>query len=175
MSVTATYVLALMLKLQPEASVPWRSTYEATATAVAKAANASPLFAGDDGPAKSAALAVSVMWFESHFKPDAAGDFVTNARGEKRATSFCAFQISETNFQYLGVTREQIQTDIQTCVDSGFRMMHASFKICSGSAWKLEDRLNQYATGGGACVRPKHDEGAHRVRKGIWLYAAVSQ
>lgn len=166
--VEASYVLALMLKAQPEAGVPWRSTYESTAAAVAKAANASPLFAGEDGPAKSASLAVSVMWFESHYKPNAEGDFHNG-----RPTSFCAFQISETNFKYLSVTRDQIQSDIQVCVDSGFRMMKASFSICSGPEWKLEDKLNQYATGGGVCLRPKHDEGAHRVRKAMWLFRAV--
>ncbi len=46
--------------------------------------------------------------------------------------------------------------------------MHTSFKTCS--TWPLDGRLNQYATGGPACVQPLHDEGGHRVRKGLWLF-----
>jgi hypothetical protein len=172
--VDAAYVLALMLKAQPE-DTAWRSTYETTATAIAAKANESPLFAGDDGPAKTAALAVSVMWFESNFKPDATGDCEDKlpngmCKVGARPRSFCLFQVHESNHKALGTTKERLLSDVGACVDAGFRLMKISFAMCSGKDWKTEDRLNQYATGGGVCVRPSRDEGAHRVRKGIWLF-----
>ena len=168
--VEASFVLEMMLKAEPRPT-PWHDTYMSTAQAVAKSANKYPLFAGDDGPAKSAALAVGVMWFESHFEPKAKGDrqcLERDARGDclKRGEpqSLCAFQVGVSNFKGLGVTEESILGDIQVCSDSGFRMMRTSFSICSGGDWTIEDRLNQYATGGSVCQRPFHDEGGHRVR-----------
>lgn len=179
--VTPGFVLAMMLKAEP-APTPWRDTYLATATAISSSANRMPLFRGEDGPAKSAAIAVGVMWFESHFNPKAEGDrkcLVRDANGDcaKRGEpqSFCAFQVGDSNFAGLGITREKIQGDIQVCSDAGFTLMHSSFNTCSGKEWTLEDRLNQYATGGPICVKPWHDEGGHRMRKGLWLFTHTSR
>ena len=166
MIVDPAYVLKLMLVAQPAA--PWRSSYESTAVAIAEAANAQPLPFADDAAARTAALLVATARFESAFKQDAEGDPL---RGEPQ--SFCLLQVGKSNFAQLGVTRELMQHDIKTCVRTGLRMMHISFNVCRSRP--IDERLNQYATGGGSCVQPKHDEGGHRVRLALWLYKRVAK
>ena len=162
-----------MLKAEPAAAAsPWRSSYERTARAIAKASEAQPLFAGEDGPEKTAALVVSVAWFESRFQPDALGDHERLADGRKgEPTSFCAMQINRTNLAGLGVSREKLLGDIDACIGAGLRLMRASFRVCAGQ--EVERRLDWYAVGGNACTRPPRDEGAHRMRKGMWLFSSV--
>lgn len=196
-AVDPAFVLAMMLKAEPTPT-PWQDTYLATATAISSSANRIPLFPEEDGPAKSAAIAVGVMWHESRFNPKAEGDRqclevepvtseqIDESMNGPRGTfmrpkvkckrrgppqSFCAFQVGKSNFGFLHTTREEILNDIQVCSDAGFTMMKKSFETCSGSEWSIFDRLNHYVTGGGICVKPKHDEGVHRMRKGLWLFA----
>lgn len=175
MFVEASLVLEMMLAAEshPERS-PWRSTYPATAAAIAAAANANPLFKGPRGPEETAAEIVSVAWFESHFEQRASGDREClerdakkecTKRGEPR--SWCAMQVHDSNFAGMKVTRDELLDDIGKCVSTGLRLMHESYRTCAGRPH--EERLNQYATGGPLCVTPLHDEGGHRVRKGVWL------
>lgn len=70
--VDSSWVLALMLILQPEA--PWKSTYQSSAEAIASAAQKHSVFDGPDGEARTAAWLVSLAYFEGSFKQDAAGD-----------------------------------------------------------------------------------------------------
>ena len=171
------WVLAMMLAAQPNA--PWRASYEKTAEAIAKVASAKPLFSERSGGAdRTAALIVSVAWFEGTFRPDAEGDHECLERDRERRCvrkgaprSFCTMQVHESNFRALGVTRELLTTDIEACIDAGVRMMRVSFTICRNEP--EDHRLDQYATGGGGCMRPPNDEGAHRWRKGAWLFAHV--
>jgi hypothetical protein len=172
------WILALMLKAEP--SPPWRATYERTASAIAKAAHASPLFEGEHGAEKTAALIVGVAWFESAFKPDAAGD-CTDAKGavldcRKPGAiphSFCALQVSETNFKGLGTTREEVQTDIDACIRHGLRLMHQSFAVCRSAP--LEERLTWYASGGPTCSEREdaRRKARHRFLKGQSLFRSV--
>lgn len=179
------WVLSLMLKAEPAAATsPWRSTYESTAVAIAEVADAWPLFAGADGVERTAAVLVSVAWFESRFQPDAVGD-CTDAQGRgvpcvdakgaptPGATphSFCAFQIGSSNFAALGTTRAEVQGSIRACTLAAAKMMRISFGVCR--AEPLERRLDHYAVGGNGCQKPRRDEGAHRIRKAQWLYANV--
>lgn len=174
--VAAAFVLDMMVKAQPPAGVPWRDTYATTAEAIATAANANPLFAGDEGPARTAAVMVGVAQMESSFDPKAKGDGCLERDENKKCVkrgepqSLCAFQVGRSNFAVLGTNEEEILGDVFVCTRVALRLMHASFKICSGAEWKPIDRLNQYTTGGGVCVRPLHDEGEHRMRRGMWLY-----
>lgn len=137
--VSAEWVLLLMLKGQP-APVPWRSTYEGTAEAIARASDASPLFEGEHGPAKTAAVLVATAIAESALKPDAVGD---------NGTSFCLLQVNQSNFASLGVTRARVQEDVGTCVSAALRLMHGSFRVCRGRP--LLERLGHYASGGPTC------------------------
>jgi hypothetical protein len=170
-----TWILALMLKVEP--SSPFRATFDKTAAAIARASDASPLFGGDHGGERTAALVVSVAWFEGRLNPRAEGDRTCKRYDGERCiergepTSFCTMQIAESNFPALGVTREIVQGSIDSCIDAGLRMMKSSFSVCR--AKPLEHRLDWYATGGEGCVAPFHDEGVHRVRRGQWLFGAV--
>lgn len=173
MSVLAEYALQLMLKAQPTNNVPWKDTYPATAEAIAEAAAAHPLFKGENGDKRTVSVMVAVADFESKFNPKAVGDCPDkDSNGMcvpgSEPRSFCTFQIHNSNFKFLGVTKMQLLEDTKLCATSGLRMMHKSFETCKG--WKPTELLNQYATGGGVCVRPKHDEGEHRMRKAQWLY-----
>lgn len=174
--VDPTFVLAMMLKAQPAA--PWRASYERTAVAIARASSARPLFAGADGAERTAALVVSVAWFESRFQPDAEGDrpcLERDARGEcsrrGEPQSFCALQVGRSNLAWLGVTRERLLEDVDACVDVGLRMMHLSFRVCR--AEPLEHRLAHYAAGGYRCPLSNEDasrKSGHRMAKAIWLF-----
>lgn len=176
--VGAEQALAMMLKAQPVENVPWKDTYPTTAAAFAKAANSNPLFQGEDGPAKTLSVLVSVATFESALRPDAKGDCDKKDRNGMclpgaRPHSFCAFQIHETNFATLGVTRDQLLTDIDLCTQSALRLMRQSFRLCRGKT--DENLLNQYTTGGPVCVKPTKDEGAHRMRKAKWLFNKIKE
>lgn len=192
--VEVSFVLEMMLKAEPKPT-PWRDTYASTAQAVANSANKYPLFSGEDGPARSAAVAVAVMWFESHLDPKAKGDgkcleyqMPSADELEMRASkfpgipvplkckkkgppqSFCAFQVGVSNFKFLGVTEETILGDIQVCSDAGFRMMNASFGLCRERP--LDERLTHYAAGGSTCTLNEDAtrKSKHRMAKALWLF-----
>lgn len=163
-----------MIAVQPTA--PWRDTYETTAIAIASNARISPLFEGKHGVEKTAALLVSLAWFESHLKPDAEGDHRCLRFDGKKcvqkgpATSFCLLQVSESNFAAMGVKRADVQSDINVCVRTGLRLAHVSFGVCR--SLPLEDRLRHYAGGGDGC--PTNEDAAkkskHRFNKGRWIF-----
>lgn len=179
--VTSAAVLSMMVQVQSPSKVPWGGTYARTSQAIASAANNAPLIQGDDGAEKTAALIVAVAWFEGKFDQKAKGDGKCLAWDEHADVagrpkclrrgppeSFCTMQVHQSNFGALNVTEEQILDDVDVCVRAGLQMMHHSFHTCRD--WPLAGRLNQYATGGPTCVQPLHDEGAHRVRMGLWLF-----
>jgi hypothetical protein len=168
-----SWVLTLMLKAEPaHAQSPWRASYEATAAAIARAADQRPLFAGQDGAAKTAAVLVSVAWFESRFQPDAEGDKPKLADGTRgRARSVCAMQVHESNFAALKVTRAELLSDVQRCFDTGLELLHVSFGVCR--AQPLEHRLAHYCVGGNGCTLPTKGEDAHRMRLALALFKAL--
>lgn len=166
------WVLLAMLRVQPTA--PWIDTYPSTAEAIATAATDEPLFQGEDGAKKTAAILTSVAWYEGTFKQNAEGDHIKLADGRKgRPRSFCTMQIHETNFRYLGVTKDQVQEDIGVCIRSALRLMRISFTLCKQKGF--EHLLDQYTTGTGGCRAPKKNEGVHRMRKGMWLFNNVHE
>lgn len=183
LTILKAWILSVMLALEP--SSPWKETFDATADVFAESAFASPLFTSrnadgsrvvtDDDRRKTAALYLSVGWFEGRFQQDAQGDCPdkrpdgTCAKGS-RPRSFCMFQINETNLKGLGYTKEDILTDFSKCVEAGNRLLRGSFRVCA--AQPLPDRLRWYAGGGGAC--PENADAAkksqHRWNKAVWLY-----
>ena len=124
------WVLLLMISLQPANVTPWADTFPATAESIARASVQSPLFAGADGPARTATVLVSVAWFEGRFNAHAIGD---------HGHSHGMFQSSRVPIEDL---------DEQTRQALG--MMRASFAGCH--ARKAEDWLGHYASGGSTCT-----------------------
>ncbi len=167
--ITAAAVLAMMLDAEPTAAAsPWRSSYEDSADAISTVANDSPLFAGDDGPLRTAALFVSTSWFEANFHIAAKGDCrKKDERGRCVAEpqSLGLYQIGVSNLAGLGVTEEDMTTDPLVQTRAARRMMAISFGICSGRA--VDDLLGQYASGGSTCAGV--EKSGHRVRKAKWL------
>ena len=150
------WILALLTATEPNA--PWKDTYPATATAMAESAQDEPLFAGKDGPKKTAALYVSLSWFEARHNPRAVGD---------HGHSFCLGQINDTNFKGLGIASGEELFDVRKCLHAVNRMVRTSFRVCARA--ELEDRLSWYAGGGDGCrVNMKSK---HRMRKALWLVA----
>lgn len=157
--VTPDWVFALMLKGQPQ-KTPWMDTYRSSAEAIAEAAAANPLFEGSDGDAKTAAVMVGVAIPESALRPDAVGD---------QGTSYCLFQVNRSNFRGLGVTEEQMRTDVRVCASAGLRMMHMSFRVCRHQPLKY--RLSWYAAGRDGCAPNSASE--RRVGLGMRLFEQV--
>ena len=124
------WILALMLSIQPAITTPWSASFPATADAIARAAVAEPLFAGESGPARTAALLVSVGWFESRFRVDAVGDH-GHSHGLFQASRVPIADIDEQTRQALG-------------------MMRTSFRVCAGR--QTADWLSWYASGGATCT-----------------------
>lgn len=155
-TITAAWVLKMMIAIQPVA--PWRDTYERTADAIAEASNDTPLFDGDDGPARTGSLLVAIAEYESSFNPRAIGD-------KKR--SYCLGQIHNSNHAALGVTADALLDDVKLCVRTMVRMARTSMRICASHP--LVERLSQYASGGGECIA--NDKGIHRMRRAMWLFS----
>jgi hypothetical protein len=182
--VTSAFVLSLMVLAVPTPTPDHRATFDTTAEAIAKASNASPLFEGDYGAEKTAALLVALGEFESGLRPAAEGDCEktktktdgTCAPGG-HATSFCLLQINQSNLKSLGVTREELLENVETCVSTGLRMLRTSFQICR--KLPLEDRLRWYASGQDACPGDDNADAArksrHRVRRAMWLFATATK
>lgn len=171
MNSLATWVLTLLTSLEP--NTPWKGTYLDTAQAFAEAAQSQPLFAGPDGSRRTAAVLISVAWFEGHFKQDAQGDCDetdpktgTCKRGSK-PHSFCTFQIHESNFATYGVTKEQLLGDIRVCTATALKIMKGSMQVCA--SMPLLDRLAWYTAGGDSVCRP-NVKGRHRMTKAHWLF-----
>ena len=179
----AAWILVLMTYLAP--SAPWKDTYAGTAAVIAQTSASSPLFEGRLGSLKTAVLYVALAWFESSLRPDAEGDCTDDKTHKAVASiggrcpagatphSFCLFQVSETNFASLGVSREQVQSSVDVCTDSASKMAHASFAICRTAGRPLDERLGNYAYGRGTCGGPKGEglsESRHRMTKATWLF-----
>jgi hypothetical protein len=172
---SAAAVLAVMRVLEP--SSPYAGTFESTADSIAARATAEPLFQGEDGPSRTAALLVSLGWFESRFQPDARGDCDhahTTRQGTcasgGRASSFCLFQLNASNLTMLGTTEEQLTSDVDACVASAIRMLRSSLSVCA--RLPLEERLAWYAGGGATCMAPSEDarrKSRHRWAKAMWV------
>lgn len=167
------------------ATVPWAHTYPASAATMVKVAEADPLFPADkDGVRKTVALYISIGIFEGGLKPNAEGD-CTNANGKavpsvagvcptgSKPHSFCEFQIGESNFKSLEITKEQIQSDFEVCTRAMHKLVKVSFNVCRSKA-SNDDRLAQYAHGGETCGGPKGEgllESAHRMKKAHWIFS----
>lgn len=173
MAVDPAWVLAAMIEIQPVA--PWRNTYKSSAVSIAKAAEKYPIFRGTDGEKQTAAWLVALGFYEGALKPDAKGDCKKkNDKGmcapDGIPHSFCMFQIHDSNHASLGVTAEQLLTDMNVCSETAAKMMQTSFHLCKEAP--LNEKLRQYAGGGGTCTDNQDaiNKSKGRANKGIWIF-----
>lgn len=114
MSLPPAWVAGMMLGLEP--SAPWRPTYDKTADAIAKVANAEPLFDGDAG--RTAALLVSVAWHESRLKPDAVS---------KNGQWLCLYQLDKRHLE----DPKKALGDPETCTRAAMKILRESLAKCA--------------------------------------------
>jgi hypothetical protein len=145
------WILSLMIALQPTA--PWSDTYAATARAIDQVVQEQPSLFTDDleGRQKTAAVLVSIAWFESTFKPNAVG-----GGGRFRGL----YQVGGRGDQSDPVVASRI----------ALTLVRESFRLCA--ARPAEERLAYYAAGGISCRSVTPDAVAksrYRVLKAMWL------
>ena len=171
-----SWALIVMRTLQPAA--PYEATFEASARVLVKVAEEAPLYPRDqDGVRRTVALDLSIGNFEGALRQDAEGDCDEKkpdgtCKKGSRPHSFCMFQIGESNFRALKITREQIQTDFEVCTRAAHTMIRISFGVCRSKA-DDDDRLAHYAHGGATCAGEKGEgllESRHRMKKAKWIF-----
>lgn len=136
-SVPGHWVLAVMRAIQPHAPPLILNTYPETAEAIAEAATNDPLFPGEDGPVRTAAVLVAIAFYESNFDRTAIGD---------HGKSFGLFQISGAHVpglvaNVLLVPREAAPVAI--------KLIRTSLRVCGEFPWN--ERLGWFGAGGVGC------------------------
>ena len=144
MARVSAWIFSLMVLLQPAA--PWRGTYERTARAIDDAAHEAPLYPGEDGVERTAALLVAVAWRESRFDPMARA---TDCCGE----SLGLFQVHGTNARRLGLMGVSELFDPLTNARAALALLAESLRICAKSL--PDERLAEYASGLALCDVPE--------------------
>lgn len=115
MSVPVAWVVGLMAALEPNA--PWKGTFERTAEAIARVAESEPLF-DDHGEERTAALLVSVAWYESRLKPNAKS---------KNGLWYCLFQIDKRQL----ADPEKALSDPEVCTRAAVKILKKSLRACT--------------------------------------------
>jgi hypothetical protein len=147
----AMWVLSLMINLQPLA--PWRESYPDTATAIARASSTFPVFEGAYGAKRTAALLVSLAWFESRFDPQAKGD---------HGASLGLFQINGSHAKSIELLEPA------WAPYHALSLIKRSFEVCH--AQPVDDRLSWYAAGGVGCSEAGAIKSRHRMALARRLY-----
>jgi soluble lytic murein transglycosylase-like protein len=143
-------VIAWILKLMVLAMVPGYVPNPRVAEAVDAVAHARPLFSGEDGVTRTAALLVAIAAREGHFDPAAKSE---DAYGEASGLA----QIHQSNLKRpmlreLGVTPENI-LDPTMNLTAAAALLEESLRVCRGRP--REERLALYAGGRGHCDIPE--------------------
>lgn len=150
------WILKLMHLLLARA--PWLDTYPITAAAIDKVAHESPLYEGEDGVEQTAAELVALTYYESRFDAKAVN---------KKQDSFGLGQIHSSNLKSLDLTKEQL-FDPETNLRAAIKLIRISHRLCK---WHpREERLTNYASGGGTCSVP---EGLVASRRRMKLAMAI--
>jgi hypothetical protein len=117
MSVPVAWVVGLMVALEPQA--PWRPTFEKTAEAIARVAESDPLFDDKEkGEERTAALLVSIAWYESRLKPNA-----KSANGQW----FCLYQVDKRHLP----DPQKALDDPEVCTRAAIKIIKGSLAKCA--------------------------------------------
>lgn len=126
------WILSLLLSLVHH--TPWSDRLPEMADAIATVSEEAPLWPGEEGPRRTAAVLVALAFAESRFDPDAIGD---------HGQSHGAFQIS------LAHAPKGELHDPLTAARHARRLLAQSFRICADRP--LGERMAWYAAGGPSC------------------------
>lgn len=108
-----------------------------------------PLFNGDLGPLRTAALMTAIAFRESSLRVNVVGD---------KGRSVCAFQVLHGDRALL--------TDAHACADAGYRILATSIAMCPTHPVAV------YAEGPRGCVSPR----AQRIsRDRMWLASRLAR
>jgi hypothetical protein len=152
------WILSLMQLLVPHA--PYASTFPETAAAIEKTAHEAPLYEGDDAAVeKTVVELVALAYYESRFDPHAV---------DVGKTSLGLAQVDISNLGHLGLTHKEQLFDPVTNLRSALKLMRISHRLCQYRP--REERLANYASGGGTCSIPK---GLIESRRRMKLAAAL--
>lgn len=137
MTVPVAWVVGLLVALEP--SAPWRPTFEKTAEAIARVSESEPLF-DDRGEERTAALLVSIAWYESRLKP--------NARS-RNGQWYCLYQVDKRHLP----EPEKALEDPEMCTRAAVKIIRSSLQACAKHP--AEERLAQFMSG--SCDRGATD------------------
>jgi hypothetical protein len=134
----------------------WAESYPNVAAAIADASFREPMFKGEDGARRTAAMLTAWAFHESRFDPKAVGD---------HKTAFGLYQIHASTIP--AVPKDDL-FDPEKATRAARELMLQSFRICS--SFPLEERGGWYASGGEGCKEPGRK--ASRVRMTLALRIA---
>ena len=118
MTPLGAWVLAAMSGLQPDAR--WKTTYPATAEAIAKISMEAPLYDGPQREAKTAALFVAISFYESRFRNDVRGG---------KGRFLCLMQVARENLPPGGAA--QVLHHPEACLRAALPILERSFRECA--------------------------------------------
>ena len=128
MTLPVPWIVGLMVALEP--SAPWRPTYEKSAEAIARVADAEPAVDGDS--AKTEALLVAMEWHESRLKPSAVS---------RNGKWVCLFQVAKGHLD----DPKKALDDPETCTRAAMKILKQSLKACA--SLPSDERLAFFMSG----------------------------
>jgi hypothetical protein len=137
--VSGLWVLRLMNTAEP--GQPWSPVYGEISEAIAQASNDDPLFSGEHGAYKTAALLVAIAWYESRFHPN-----IVHKEADG-STSFGLYQIQAPTAKVPGNLLLLPRTASYVAID----LLRQSFRQCASAP--EDERLAWYASSGNGCPR----------------------
>lgn len=137
-AVTAALVMKMMHYLEPQG--PYVPDYGEISEAIAQAANHDPLFPGrPDGCIRTAAILVSLAWYESRFHKTVVGD---------QGRSFGLYQIQPPTAKHAMNQLTNPATASYIAID----LIRTSITACKSQPW--ESRLSWYISSNGCPDHP---------------------
>jgi hypothetical protein len=147
------WVLAVMFKMQPTNAPGVLHSYAETSEAIAQASSEFPLFKGEDGPRKTAALLLAIAWYESRFNPTAIGD-------HGQSVGLFQIQIATAKELHSDVTGNMLLSP-RDAAPIALAVIRESYRVCGRAGW--DEKLGWYAAGGNGCKDAGKQKSIHRM------------
>jgi transglycosylase-like protein with SLT domain len=127
----------------------WETSYPETARAIAEVSLESPLFKGEDGPKRTAAVLVAWAMFESRFDPHAVGD---------NGKALGMFQVHAST---VPATPQENLFDPLEAARTARELLRRSSRICR--KFDVLELGGWYAAGGEGCQEAGRKKSRHRM------------